>query len=79
MHSRLYTVSTHLHSFVVIYWYQVVVRGEGWEGGRSEACEGGGASPVRSGAEGGMAVQMLGLGGVEDAQWPGEVGVVWHL
>lgn len=55
------------------------MRGEGWEGGRSEACEGGGASPVRSGAEGGMAVQMLGLGDVEDAQWPGEVGVVWHL
>lgn len=54
------------------------MRGEGWEGGRSGACEEGGASPVRSAAEGGMAVQMLDLGGVEDAQWLGEVGAVWH-
>lgn len=58
--------------------------GEEWEDGRSGACEGGGASPaelatVRSDAEGGMAAQEAGHGGVEDAQWLEEVGAVWYL
>ena len=55
--------------------------GEEWEGGRSGACEGGGASPgelatVRSDAGGGMVAQEPVLA---DVQWLGEVGAVWHL
>ena len=58
--------------------------GEEWEGGRSGACEEGGASPaelatVRSDAGGGMAAQEPVIEGGEDVQWLGEVGAVWHL